>query len=74
MKICQAVLDTLQDLPELRPLAREASLELVEVGRRLASAVDWRCSQAGSSICCVCECQLSNHFSRYVTKCSEAAI
>eukprot|EP00438_Fugacium_kawagutii_P016862 Skav219694 [mRNA] locus=scaffold817:211565:222696:+ [translate_table: standard] len=33
------------ELPELRPLAREASLELVEIGRRLASAVDWRCSQ-----------------------------
>lgn len=37
-----------QDLPNLRPLAREAAVELVEVGRRLAAAVDWRCSQVRS--------------------------
>ena len=37
-----------QDLPNLRSLAREAAVELVEVGRRLAAAVDWRCSQVRS--------------------------
>eukprot|EP00434_Breviolum_minutum_P038092 symbB.v1.2.033781.t3/scaffold4246.1/size44322/1 len=34
-----------KDLPELRPRCREAAAKLVEVGRRLAAAVDWRCSQ-----------------------------
>ena len=39
-----------KDLPELRPRCREAAAKLVEVGRRLAAAVDWRCSQAWTSL------------------------
>lgn len=34
-----------KDLPELRPRAREAAPFLVEVGRRLAAAVDRRCEE-----------------------------
>ncbi|CAK9089100.1 unnamed protein product [Durusdinium trenchii] len=34
-----------KDLPQLRSLARQCAPRLVELGRLLAAAVDWRCSQ-----------------------------